>query len=178
MIIKKLSYLIVLFLLSYFLTDCKSKKKLKSDFETNKEEFTESQKIVAEKMNMSIHQVKAHSLYKFISEWYGTPYSYSSCNKSGVDCSCFTNLLYQNVFKMNLPRSSKEMFDKCNKINKNNLQEGDLVFFNTNGKGTSHVGVYLKDGKFVHASTKKGVMISHMDEEYFKKTFCGACSKK
>lgn len=157
---------------------CKSKKKIKNREKNPPEEYSESHKIVAEKMNMSISQVKSNSLYKFISEWYGTPYSYSSCSKSGVDCSCFTNLLYQNVFKLNLPRSSKEIFETCNKIKKNDLHEGDLVFFNTNGKGVSHVGVYLKDGNFVHASTKKGVMISHLDEEYFKKTYCGACRKQ
>lgn len=129
-------------------------------------------------MNVEPGYVKKNSLYHFISEWYGTPYSYSSCSKSGVDCSCFTNLLYQSVFKLNLPRSAKEMYEKCDKIKKKELREGDLVFFNTNGKGVSHVGVYLKDGKFVHASTKKGVMISHLDEEYFQKTYCGACRKQ
>ncbi len=158
---------------------CKSKKKLK-DKENSivKESVTENQKIVAEKLNIDIKNVKKNHLYLFISEWYGTPYSYSSCSKSGVDCSCFTNLLYQNVFKLTLPRSSREIFEKCHKIKKKDLVEGDLVFFNTNGKGASHVGIYLKDGKFVHASTKKGVMISHLDEEYFQKTYCGACRKQ
>jgi lipoprotein Spr len=133
--------------------------------------------IVASLLQVDEKKVKSNPLYNFIATWYGVPYSYGSCSRKGVDCSCFVNLVYQEVFHLSLPRSSGEMFEKCKKISKKNLTEGDLVFFNTSGKKSSHVGIYLKNDKFVHASSKKGVMISSLSEEYFHKSFCGACQK-
>ncbi|MCX8081454.1 MAG: C40 family peptidase [Bacteroidia bacterium] len=163
------------FITIFLIIACKSKKKLSSN---NTEVYRSNLKTVAEILSTDEKNIQKNELYRFISEWYGTPYSYASCSKAGVDCSCFTNMLYQRIYNINLPRSSKEIYEKCHKIKKNELKEGDLVFFNTNGKGVSHVGIYLKDGKFVHASTKKGVIISRLDEDYYQKTYCGACKKE
>jgi len=111
-------------------------------------------------------------LYEFIAEWYGVPYKYGECSKNGIDCSGFVNLLYQKVYHKTLERNSNDIFQKqCKKINKNGLKEGDLVFFKIDSKEISHVGVYLRNNKFVHASTKKGVMISDLNEPYFQKHF-------
>ncbi|MBI3521236.1 MAG: C40 family peptidase, partial [Bacteroidetes bacterium] len=68
----------------------------------------------------------------------------------------------------------KDLVGEVKKINEADLKEGDLVFFITNGKTISHVGVYLQNHKFVHASTKKGVMISDMNEPYFKQTYASS----
>jgi lipoprotein Spr len=112
------------------------------------------------------------SLYKFIVEWYGVPYKYGSCSKDGVDCSGFVNLLYKTVYSKTLERKSDDIFHKqCKKISKQDVREGDLVFFKIDSKEITHVGVYLKNDKFVHASTKKGVMISDLNEPYFQKYF-------
>ncbi|GIV27099.1 MAG: lipoprotein [Bacteroidia bacterium] len=111
-------------------------------------------------------------LYTFITEWYGVPYKYGECSKNGVDCSGFVNLLYQKVYHKTLERKSEDIFHKqCKKIKHSEVKEGDLVFFKIESKEITHVGVYLKNDKFVHASTKKGVIISDLNEPYFQKYF-------
>lgn len=111
-------------------------------------------------------------LYQFIAEWYGVPYKYGECSKNGTDCSGFVNALYQKVYHKTLERQADALFYKqCKKISKDEVKEGDLVFFTIESKKITHVGVYLKNKKFVHASTKKGVMISDLNEPYFQKYF-------
>ncbi len=111
-------------------------------------------------------------LYKFITEWYGVPYKYGECSKNGIDCSGFVNMLYQKIYDKSLERRSEDIFNKqCKKINRADVKEGDLVFFKIESKTISHVGVYLKNNKFVHASTKKGVIISDLNEPYYQKYF-------
>lgn len=111
-------------------------------------------------------------LYEFITEWYGAPYKYGGSSKKGTDCSAFVNSLYQKVYHKTLERKAQDIFSKqCKKINKNEVQEGDLVFFKIDHKEITHVGVYLRHNKFVHASTKKGVVISDLNESYFQKYF-------
>lgn len=113
-----------------------------------------------------------NGLYEFIVEWYGVPYKYGECSKNGTDCSGFVNALYQKVYHKTLERQADEIFHKqCKPISKNDAREGDLVFFKIDSKKITHVGVYLKNNKFVHASTKKGVMISDLNEPYFQKYF-------
>ncbi len=129
---------------------------------------------VQEKLSVTNKEVKSSKLYSFINDWYGTPYKYGGCQKSGVDCSCFTDLLYQNVYGHKTARTAGEIHKECDKINIAAVKEGDLVFFITNGKSISHVGVYLKSNKFAHASTSKGVIISDLNEAYYKKTFHSA----
>ncbi|MEW6773289.1 MAG: C40 family peptidase [Bacteroidota bacterium] len=111
-------------------------------------------------------------LYSFITEWYGVPYKYGECSKNGTDCSGFINALYEKVYGKKLERRSQDIFQKqCKKINKNEVKEGDLVFFKIESKEISHVGVYLRNNKFVHASTQKGVIINDLNEPYYQKYF-------
>ena len=109
-------------------------------------------------------------MLEFIEEWYGTPYRYGGTTKKGIDCSAFVNFFMSAVYALAIPRNSKEQYDAAKKIRKKQLEEGDLVFFNTRG-GISHVGVYMGNNKFVHASTSSGVVISDMDDEYFAKRY-------
>lgn len=113
-------------------------------------------------------------LYQFAEEWYGTPHKMGGCSKKGIDCSCLVRTAYSDVYQINLSRSAAEMVRDISQIKKTQLKEGDLVFFKTSGNKISHVGIYLKDNKFVHTSSSKGVMISDLDEAYWKKTFCFA----
>lgn len=114
-------------------------------------------------------------LYKFIDEWYGVKYTYGGNDKSGIDCSAFVQKLYEEVFCTNLVRTARDQFHSCNMIwDIDNLIEGDLVFFKTRGKSISHVGIYLANNFFVHASTTGGVMISSLREGYWSKRFAGA----
>jgi cell wall-associated NlpC family hydrolase len=123
-----------------------------------------------------VEEMNNEKLLSFIDEWYGTHYKYGGSAKDGIDCSAFAASLISNVYGVNnLPRMSKDQYDASRRIKRNDLQEGDLVFFHTLGKRKSvtHVGVYLRNGKFIHASIS-GVMISSLDDGYYAQHFVGA----
>lgn len=116
-----------------------------------------------------------YMLYRFIDEWYGVKYQYGGNDKSGIDCSAFVQKLYDEVFCTELVRTARDQFHSCKMIfDIDNLMEGDLVFFKTHGKRISHVGIYLANNFFVHASSSSGVMISNLSEAYWSKRFAGA----
>jgi lipoprotein Spr len=121
----------------------------------------------------AVEAVDNARLVKFMEEWYGTPYQFGGDNKKGIDCSAFTCVLMDTVYGVTLPRTAKSQYNSNTKIKRQDLKEGDLVFFNTTG-GISHVGVYLANDKFIHASVSGGVMISDLDDEYFKRRYIGA----
>lgn len=110
-------------------------------------------------------------LYTAIDKWYGTPYQYGGCTKEGVDCSCFVGNVYKAVYGITLHRVASDIQKDVKLINRNQLKEGDIVFFsNSNGK-VSHVGIYLKDDMFVHSSTSRGVMVSKLSNSYWNAHF-------
>lgn len=111
-------------------------------------------------------------LYKFIDEWYGVPYQYGGNSKSGIDCSAFVQRVFEQVYGLNLLRTAMDQASMTSLIwNRDYCKEGDLVFFHTRGRNISHVGVYLLNNFFVHASTSQGIMISSLDESYWQKRF-------
>lgn len=116
-------------------------------------------------------------LYAYVADWIGTPYRFGGSTVSGTDCSGFVHRLYNEVYKINVPRtSSASLMATTSRVSKGNLREGDLVFFNINnrrGGRASHVGVYLKDGRFAHATTQNGVIISSLSEPYYRRTYLG-----
>jgi cell wall-associated NlpC family hydrolase len=117
------------------------------------------------------------ALYKEAASWLHTRHVDGGLTHRGIDCSGLTYMIYKNVYGITLERNSAKILrNNCRRIGKSQLREGDLVFFNTGGRlfNVSHVGIYLKDDKFVHASTSRGVMISSLTEDYFRKTWvCG-----
>jgi murein DD-endopeptidase / murein LD-carboxypeptidase len=125
----------------------------------------------AQELGTNASQLKSEKLYLFIDEWRGTPYKYGGTNRSGVDCSGFVGELYRQVYTKNLPRTTSEIGKASKPISKSDLNEGDIVIFDINGKKGSHVGVYLANNKFVHASTSKGVVISDLENPYYQKAF-------
>lgn len=105
--------------------------------------------------------------------WIGTPYSYGGKSRSGTDCSGFLQSIYRNAMGISIPRSTREQSDFCANIKAERLEPGDLVFFNSTGrKGkVSHVGLYVGDGKIVHASSSRGVIESSLSEKYYTKHY-------
>ncbi len=117
-------------------------------------------------------------LYKQVSGWLGVKYRSGGTTKSGVDCSGFVGAIYRDVYGKKLCRTVEDIYaNNCKRISKARLKEGDLLFFRTDGKRKrkpNHVGIYLKDGKFVHASSSKGVVINNISTEYYVNAFmCG-----
>jgi lipoprotein Spr len=110
-------------------------------------------------------------LYRFVDDWYAAPYKYAGKTKSGVDCSGFTTNLLRDVYEITLAGSANSMYEACESVSEKNLQQGDLVFFKINSDKVSHVGVYLQNRRFVHASSSRGVVISCLDEAYYTKYF-------
>lgn len=117
-------------------------------------------------------------LYAEGAKWLGVPHRYGGSNKQGVDCSGFVSILYEQVYGRQLSRSSADMLKHdCRKISRDELKEGDLVFFRTEGgrkKSPNHSGIYLKNGKFIHTSTSRGVMVSSLREPYYLRTWVAA----
>jgi cell wall-associated NlpC family hydrolase len=111
-----------------------------------------------------------------IIKYLGTPYKYGGNTINGMDCSAFTQIVYRNVFNINLERSARLQYNQGKVIAKGDeLKYGDLVFFNTRQRvKPGHVGIYIGDNMFAHASTKKGVTITSLDYDYYSKVYMGA----
>jgi murein DD-endopeptidase / murein LD-carboxypeptidase len=124
----------------------------------------------AQLMDVDVESIRNASLFGFLEDWWGTRYRYGGKTKEGIDCSAFSGALMAAVFGFALPRTAREQYQACEKIEKADLQQGDLVFFNTRG-GISHVGVYLGNSHFAHSSTSEGVTISSLEENYYSKKF-------
>lgn len=112
-------------------------------------------------------------LLETVDDWYGTRYRYGGTTKNGIDCSAFIREVYKEAFDIELPRTAREQYKIVNRITSSDLQQGDLLFFNTTG-GISHVGMYMGNNKFVHASTTRGVIVSDLEDTYYASRYLGA----
>lgn len=118
------------------------------------------------------------ALYKEAASWLHVPHVDGGTSRKGTDCSFLVYTVYKTVYNKTLERNSARMLKRnCERISRSKLKEGDLVFFSTGGKSKSyvtHVGIYLKNNEFLHASTSKGVIVSDLDEDYYRKVWvCG-----
>ncbi len=119
--------------------------------------------------------VDKQRMMETIAEWLETPYSYGSDgNEEGIDCSAFTREVFAQAADIDLPRSSTEQSQIGERVARDELKFGDLVFFKTKGRSISHVGIYLGDDLFAHASSGSGVTISSLDSTYFNKRYAAA----
>ena len=128
------------------------------------------------RLGMDIELTDNHKLYVNAAEWIGTPYRAGGDSRHGTDCSGLVSQLYKKTYRMRLSRSTDGQLKESNKIARRNLCEGDLVFFTSRSsrKKVAHVGIYLKDGKFIHASTSQGVIVSSLKEKYYTQHWlCG-----
>lgn len=134
------------------------------------EQCTKMQFKYATMMNREVETISNTPLYNFIDEWWATRYHYGGNDKRGIDCSAFTGRVLATVYGVTLPRTAADQYKASERISKENLQEGDLVFFNTRG-GVSHAGVYLGNNYFVHSSVNWGVTISSLNDDYYSRKF-------
>lgn len=110
-----------------------------------------------------------NELFDFYSKWEGVRYKLGGESKKGIDCSAFIQKAFKEKFDLEMPRTTLLQSNIGKEIKKDELEIGDLVFFKT-GK-SKHVGIYIDNGKFMHASTKIGVTISDLDNDYFSKNY-------
>lgn len=106
-------------------------------------------------------------LYQQHAEWYGTPYRLGGVSRDGIDCSAFVQITYRDLFGIDLPRTTGEQLNIGQQTSRNALQTGDLVFFRRGG----HVGIYLENDQFLHASTSRGVIISNMNNQFWSRHY-------
>ncbi|MBR9875360.1 MAG: hydrolase [Vibrionaceae bacterium] len=109
-------------------------------------------------------------LLKFYNEWHGTPYRLGGTQKSGIDCSAFVQKAFVEAYQLALPRTTRQQSKQGVELGWNEAKQGDLVFFKTR-RTTYHVGIYLGNKQFMHASTSKGVIISRIDNPYWASKF-------
>ncbi len=106
--------------------------------------------------------LKSKDLYRFITDWTGVKYKLGGMDKNGIDCSGFALILERDIYGLTLPRRSRDQAEVIKKREKDNLKEGDLIFFSFGGNEVDHVGVYLSNDFFVHASTTRGVVVDDL----------------
>jgi len=106
-------------------------------------------------------------LYRQHDQWKGAPYRYGGTNRRGVDCSGLVYVTFRDKLNQTVPRTTAQQSKLGQAVSRSQLQAGDLVFFKT-GEKLRHVGIYIEDEKFLHVSTKKGVMISRLGDYYWR----------
>jgi cell wall-associated NlpC family hydrolase len=124
-------------------------------------------------MDMPAEELTNIPLLELMDKWWGTRYCIGGSTMNCIDCSAFTQVIMKEVFNTQLPRTAQEQFNIMQPIAIDELQEGDLVFFNTSGRGISHVGIYIHNNKFLHASTSQGVTITDLSDKYWNPKFRG-----
>lgn len=118
---------------------------------------------------------KHKSLEMFVQKWLGTPYKYGGTSKKGIDCSGYVLRVYKRYYSFEVLHNAASIFDdpRGKEVKKTQLQEGDLVFFG-DGNKISHIGIYLGENRFTHASTSQGVTITPLDDSYWQPKYKGA----
>lgn len=116
------------------------------------------------------HQASFIEVY---SKYQGVPYRYGGMDSNGFDCSGFINVAYREAVQKTVPRTTTELAKAGLPVRRDQLQSGDVVFFETSYKQL-HAGIYLDDGTFIHASTSKGVIRSSLENDYWKRRYLKA----
>jgi cell wall-associated NlpC family hydrolase len=121
--------------------------------------------------NSALAPLDQSKMMREISKYMGVPYVLGGSTLDGMDCSGYTSTVYKNSINKPLPRTSSEQSKLGIHVGLQDLKFGDLIFFNTTGESTSHVGIYLGDDLFAHASVSLGVTISSLQSSYYAKRY-------
>ncbi len=127
--------------------------------------------VYSNRLGYDIQYIANPRLFDFVSKWIDTPYHYAGNDEQGIDCSGFVAMIYKNVYHIDLEGGSRDIYKESTSLSRADLREGDMVFFKINPSRISHVGVYLGQNKFAHASVKSGVIISDLDEPYYQQRY-------
>jgi cell wall-associated NlpC family hydrolase len=122
----------------------------------------------------TVEKMTDTAMLQSIDQWWGTKYCLGGSSKNCVDCSAFTKAVLKDVFNADMPRTAQEQYEATERIEMEELKEGDLVFFYTSGRRISHVGIYIMNNKFVHAAASQGVSVSDLNDAYWKERYRGA----
>ncbi|MEG1580344.1 MAG: C40 family peptidase [Bacteroidaceae bacterium] len=130
-------------------------------------------------LGIDIDKHDDHALFLESAHWIGVPYRYGGNNEAGIDCSGLSSVIYNKVYHTPIPRTSSKQYTQSHHKSKKHkkLKQGSLLFFTSpkaNSNTCSHVGIFLKDDKFIHASSSRGVMISRLSETYWQQNWLGS----
>ncbi|WP_374949874.1 C40 family peptidase [Mucilaginibacter sp.] len=165
---KKITLAIALFL-SVLAAQAQTKT-IPTQVADNSEQESLAKDYLSQIMGVAMSATSNMKLFHFVYDWIGTPYRFGGSSRKGIDCSAFTKQLYSEVFNTTIRRSSRDIFSMVSPVGKDDLKEGDLVFFKIHSRSISHVGIYLGNNRFAHASSK-GVAISSLDDAYYSRFF-------
>ncbi len=166
-------FVLILLIFSVLFSSCKTTQQNTGIQLVNSSENHSSNpyKIYSEKLGVKLIGNEDKKLIECLTEWIGVPYKYGGNTKQGTDCSGMVLSVYKEAYNINMYRSSADQLKNVKQIEKSELKAGDLVFFKITGEKVSHVGIYLGENKFIHASTKRGVVVNSLDEDYYKKYY-------
>jgi murein DD-endopeptidase / murein LD-carboxypeptidase len=162
-----LTIVVLICLLISVASSCKSRAYKRQNKSADRSYYEQ----MSEKLGYPLTGQETPMFLRGVESWLGVPYKFGGCDRNGTDCSCFVRTLYREMYKIDLPRKSEDMQKQSKPVKPEDVREGDLVFFKINNEKTSHVGVYISNNRFIHASTSKGVMINSLEENYYKKYF-------
>ena len=125
-----------------------------------------------QKLRTAQESAQPDKLQQVVESYLGTPYRYGEKSRSGIDCSGFVSTVFRKVYDLQLPHSSKKIREYGVRVSLRRARPGDLVFFRGGYlRRINHVGIYMGEGRFIHASSSRGVIYSELEEEYYKRRF-------
>ncbi|GEA60949.1 C40 family peptidase [Vibrio comitans] len=154
---------LLLITLATLLTACASGPETNSQARVNTNQ-------IDQQIDDKVSKQKSDELFRFYKVWHQTPYRLGGTTQNGIDCSAFTQIAYSQLFTQPLPRTTELQSQVGKEVDYDDRRFGDLVFFKT-GFNTRHVGIYVEDNSFMHASTSRGVIISRLDSPYWADVF-------
>ncbi len=129
---------------------------------------------IIQKIEINNQSRKARPLLQRIHYYLGTPYRYGGDSRRGMDCSGFVTTVFRESYKIKLERSTEQIYLQCQKLSYDSLIVGDLVFFSDRAnQKIGHIGIFLGEDYFAHASVTSGVIISEIGEGYYRTRFQG-----